>query len=407
MAFLDGCRVLDLTDERGLLAGRMLADLGADVVAVEPSGGSSARRCSPRRGNTSYLWETFAANKRGITADLDTPVGQSKVRELATVADVLIESAGVGVLAGYGLDYEDLRAVNDRLIYVSITAFGRSGPKARCAASDLTVWAAAGPLAPHRDEGEPPVRISVPQSYLHAAADAASGVLLALLARNRTGRGQLVEVAAQTSVSIATLASVLSHAVGDVPRDLETGAVRRVDQSGSGSATASSLKKWQCADGLVEFHLGMGPAAGGFTAPFFKWMADEGAPVERFVGIDWRAVPSMLQNGEMTDDDIAEARAAIAGFLATKTQAEVLHAARDRKLLCVPIYDTSDVQRSEQLCARNYFVTMGEDERRTTMPGPFAAVSIDALTITRPAPLVGEHTDTVSADWLARPEGNR
>lgn len=74
MTFLAGCRVLDLTDERDLLTGRILADLGADAVAVEPADGSSARRCSPRRGDTSYVWDTFAANQRGITADLDTSV---------------------------------------------------------------------------------------------------------------------------------------------------------------------------------------------------------------------------------------------------------------------------------------------------------------------------------------------
>ncbi|MET0699028.1 MAG: CoA transferase [Mycobacterium sp.] len=401
MTFLGKCRVLDLTDERGLLAGRILADLGADVVAVEPPAGSSARRCSPHRGESSYVWDTFSANKRGITADLDTIDGQRTVRELAAVADILIESAGASVLADRGLDYPDLRAVNGRLIYVSITAFGRHGPKARHAASDLTVWAAGGPLAPHRDGDTPPVRISLPQAYLHAAADAASGALIALLAREGTGRGQLVEVAAQTSVSATTLASVLSHAVGDVPRDMETGAARRVDQSGSGSATASALKKWRCADGMVEFHLGMGPAAGGFTGPFFAWMAQEGAPVARFAEIDWRAAPAKLQSGELTDDDIAEARREIAEFLAEKTKDDVLRAARDRKLLCVPIYDTTDVRDSEQLHARHYFTTVGDGDRKTTLPSPFAAVNLDAMAIARPAPLLGEHDETVPADWLA------
>jgi crotonobetainyl-CoA:carnitine CoA-transferase CaiB-like acyl-CoA transferase len=93
MAFLSGTRVLDLTDERGLLAGRVLADLGADVVQVEPPGGSSARQRIPRPPSdpaTSYVWEAYAANKRGIIADLESPAGQQLVRDLAAVADVVI-----------------------------------------------------------------------------------------------------------------------------------------------------------------------------------------------------------------------------------------------------------------------------------------------------------------------------
>lgn len=402
MTFLDGYRVLDLTDARGLLAGRILADLGADVVQVEPANGSSARSRAPRSGETSYLWEAFAANKRGIAVDFDSPDGVRAVRDLAAVADVVLESAGVGVMANRSLDYDDLRCLNERLVYVSITAFGRNGPKAAYAESDLVVWAAAGLVAVHRDGDRPPLRMSLPQSYLHAAADAASGALLALLARERTGRGQLVEIAAQTSVSCATLGSVLADAVGDVPRDLETGAPTRVDQSGSGSGTASALKKWQCADGVVEFHLGIGPAAGRFTGPFFAWMVDEGIGVQRFAALDWRAVPTMMQAGEFTDDDMAAARAAVADFLATKTKSEVLHAARDRKLLCVPVYDTTDVRTSEQLSARDYFVPVGDGDRRQLIPGRFATVDIGPVTPSLPAPTLGEHSDIVGREWLGK-----
>jgi len=178
MAFLDGYRVLDLTDERGLLAGRLLADLGADVVAVEPPGGSAARSCPPflggPGGRQSLLWDTYAANKRGVEADLATGRGRAFVRRLADAADFLIESARPGVMQQLGLDWPDLKAVNPRLVYVSVTAFGRTGPKAGYADSDLVVWAAGGPLDPHRDPRRGPVRISLPQAFLHAAADAAA-----------------------------------------------------------------------------------------------------------------------------------------------------------------------------------------------------------------------------------------
>ena len=130
--FLSGYRVLDLTDERGMVAGRMLADLGADVVQAEPAAGSTARRCLPLEADgRSLYFDAYAANKRGIVADPDEPDGQRLIRELAAAADILIESADPGVMAARGLDWPDLEKVNPRLIYVSVTPFGRTGPKAR------------------------------------------------------------------------------------------------------------------------------------------------------------------------------------------------------------------------------------------------------------------------------------
>jgi crotonobetainyl-CoA:carnitine CoA-transferase CaiB-like acyl-CoA transferase len=413
--FLGGYRVLDLTDERGLLAGRILADLGADVVQVEASGGSTARRRAPRHRDRvtgreldgSYLWDAYAANKRGVAADLGAPDGQALVRSLAAAADVLVESEGPGVQAARSLDYGDLRTVNPRLVYVSVTAFGRTGPKADYAASDLTVWAAGGPLDEHRDGDRPPVRISLPQAFLHASADAAAGAQLALLGRARTGMGQLVDVSAQASLGAATLGHVLAYAAGDVPRDMSRGhtlEVRNIDQSGSGSATAPVLKKWPCRDGLIEFHIGIGPASGGFTNAFLAWMADEDAPVAHFAALDFRTVPELITAGEFTDDDTLELRAAIAAFLAGKTKQEVVDAALARKLLSVPIFDTTDVRTSRQLASRSFFVTRGKGGRARELPGPFAVITgcPGAFELARPAPLLGEHTDEVRAEWLGR-----
>ena len=402
MGFLSGYRVLDLTDERGMIAGRMLADLGADVVQVEPASGSAARRCAPLEADGgSLFFDAYAANKRGIAVDLDGPGGQRLVRELAAAADILIESTAPGLMAARGLDWPDLRPINSRLIYVSVTPFGRTGPKADYAESDLIVWAAGGPLDPHRDGTRPPVRISLPQAYLHAGADAAAGALLALQARHRTGHGQHVDVSAQASLGIATLGRVLAHAVGDSQPDWERSVSLRVDQSGSGSATAPSQKKWPCRDGTIEFHVGVGPAAGGFTGPFVRWMVDEGAAPPELLDIDWRTLPSRIEDGTFTGEDMAMVRDTIAAFLAAKTKHEVLQAAMERKLLCVPIYDTSDVARSEQLAARDFWVELGDGDRRRRLPGRYATVSADAFAFRRPAPRLGEHTAEVTAEWLA------
>ncbi|MDQ0382773.1 CaiB/BaiF CoA-transferase family protein [Amycolatopsis thermophila] len=415
MAFVDGLRVLDLSDERGLLAGRILADLGADVVQVEPPSGSSARRRAPHlrapggspRPDASYVWEAYAANKRGIVADPGTPEGRDLVRRLAAVADVVIETDGPAVQGPRGLDAGDLRALNPGLVYASVTAFGRTGPKAGYHAADLVLWAAGGPLDEHRDGDRPPVRISLPQAFLHAAADAAAGILLALRERDTSGAGQLVDVSAQASLGAATLGRVLADAVGDVNQDMAAGqtlGAARVDQSGSGSGTEAALKKWECRDGLVEFHIGVGPASGGFTNNFLRWMAAEGAPVERFAELDFRTVPGLIESGEFTDADTAELRSAVAKHLATKTKAEIIEAAMAYKLLCVPIFDTTDVLTSPQLAARGFFRTVGEGERARTLPGPFARTDADGCTLTRPAPALGEHTREVLDEWLSAPQ---
>jgi len=417
MAFLTGTRVLDLTDERGLLTGRILADLGADVVQVEPPGGSSARHRLPRPpapapglgpdrpARPSFVWEAYAANKRGVVVDLETADGRRLARGLAATADVLIENDGPRAQGPRGLDTEDLRPLNPRLVYVSITAFGRNGPKADHPASDLTLWAAGGPLDGHRDGDRPPLRVSIPQAWLHAAADAAAGAQLALIARHASGRGQLVDVSVQASLGAATLGHVLAAAVGDQPREMSAGhrLTPRVDQSGSGSYTDPASKKWRCRDGIVEFHLGVGPAVGGFANNFLRWMAAAGTSPGRFGDVDFRVLPAAIEAGQFTDDDIVELRALVADFLAGRTKDEILEAAVTHRLLCVPIFDTTDVRESRQLASRGFFTTVGDGDRRCLLPGAFAQVTgAEGLSARRrPAPLLGEHTDEVRAEWLA------
>ena len=398
--FLSGYRVLDLTDERGMVAGRVLADLGADVVQVEPPGGSTARRCPPLEDDGgSLFFDAYAANKRGVMADPDRPDGQRLIRDLAAAADIVIESADPGVMAAHGLDWPDLEQVNPGLIYVSVTAFGRTGPKASYAESDLTVWAAGGPLDLNRDGTRPPVRISVPQAYLHAGADAAAGALFALQARHSIGRGQHVDVSAQASLGTATLGRVLAYAVGDTTPS--PGQPPHPD--GSGPTAPPFPSKWPCRDGTVECIIGLGPATGGFTNAFMRWLVEEGAGWPELSEIDWRDASRRVEEGSLTSEDLAKVRDAAASFLAAKTKREVLRAAVDRKLLCVPIYDTADVATSEQFAARDFWVEVGDGDRRRRLPGPCAKVSAEAFAIRRPAPRLGEHTTEVTAEWLASP----
>jgi crotonobetainyl-CoA:carnitine CoA-transferase CaiB-like acyl-CoA transferase len=384
MGFLDAYRVVDFTNERGLLAGRLLADLGADVIQVEPPDGSSARRVGPFADDgESLYWAAYAANKRGVTCDLDAPDGRELALALCADADFVFESEPPGTMARRGLAYDDVQRVNPRAVYASITPFGSDGPKAAYADSELVLWAAGGPLAAHRDGDRPPLRISVPQAYLHAAADAAGGALIAHVAGRRSGVGQHVDVSVVQSVTQATLSRILATAVGDPQGSalIAAGADGKIDQSGSGSGTAGT--KWRVRDGYVAMHLAVGPAAGRFTNNLLAWLHEEGACDGDLAELDWCALP---------DRDVLErARAAVAEFLSGKTKREVIDASLERKLLAAPILTVADLAASAQLEARSFWVELGD----RVLPGPFAHTKADAFAFRRPAPRLGEHNAEV------------
>src|SRR5579871_2105251 len=167
-------RVLDLTDGRAELASMILADLGADVLKVEPPGGSAARRVPPIDPHlppalASLHFHAFNRNKRSVALDLGTDAGRTAFLELVREADFLFENAAPGAMAARGLGFDDLRTLNPRLVYVAITPFGQDGPYAGHLATDLTLAAMGGMAAVTGDADRPPVRISVPQTWLHAS----------------------------------------------------------------------------------------------------------------------------------------------------------------------------------------------------------------------------------------------
>lgn len=197
--------VLDLTDDRGELTGMILGDLGADVIKVEPPQGSPSRRMPPflqyaPEPERSLHYFAFNRNKRGVTLNLTTEAGRDALLGLSRRADFLIESARPGGMAALGLGFDSLRQVNPGLVYVSITAFGQDGPYADFVASDLTLAAMGGPMSLQGSPDGPPVRITVPQVWLHAGAEAAVGALTAHARMIQTGEAQFVDVSAQTAM---------------------------------------------------------------------------------------------------------------------------------------------------------------------------------------------------------------
>jgi crotonobetainyl-CoA:carnitine CoA-transferase CaiB-like acyl-CoA transferase len=189
---LTGLRVLDLADHSGLLCGQILAQLGAEVIALEPPGGSVARRAPPFHDAHSLTWLAGSVAKRSVTLDFACATGRELLLQLVGRADVVIQTARQ-------FRYEELTAVNEQVILATLTPHGGDEP-----ASDLEVTAASGCLWLPGDPGQPPVRTSLPQSPSWTGIFAAAGVLTAVLARDATGRGQHVDVSAQVSMLTAT-----------------------------------------------------------------------------------------------------------------------------------------------------------------------------------------------------------
>jgi crotonobetainyl-CoA:carnitine CoA-transferase CaiB-like acyl-CoA transferase len=399
-------RVLDLTGERGLLCGQMLADLGADVVQVEPPGGSPARRLGPFAGDErdperSLFWWAYTRNKRGITLDLGSRDGQEILRRLVSTADFLIESEAAGVLPAFGLGYDQLAGIKPSLVYVSITPFGQDGPKADWVASDLVLLAAGGPLYLTGDDDRPPVRVSVPQAYLHAAADGAVGALIAHHERSRSGRGQHVDVSAQQSLTQATQAGILATAAGSIEY-----------QRMSGGARFGPFKLqlvWPCKDGHVSIAFFFGSAIGPFTRRLMEHVHAEGFCDQATRDKDWIGYTELLFSGQEPLQEYERLKKVVEGFTRSKTKEELLRVALERGLLIAPVTTIDEVVESEQLRAREYWQSVEVSEPAGTQrpvdrivryPGPFVRLGATPIRYRRRPPRIGEHNGEIYGEEL-------
>ena len=191
---LAGLRVIDLTQAMAApFCSMNLADMGADVIKVEPPSGEDMRRGSASRGGESGTFLTINRSKRGITLDLKQPAGVAIMHRLVKTADVFVQNYRPGAAQRLGVDYETLAAINPRLIYCSISGFGGTGPYAPRGGYDLIAQGMSGIISVTGDEDGPPAKAGLPVSDLSAGLFGAYGILCALEYRERTGRGQLVD----------------------------------------------------------------------------------------------------------------------------------------------------------------------------------------------------------------------
>jgi crotonobetainyl-CoA:carnitine CoA-transferase CaiB-like acyl-CoA transferase len=385
---LANLRVLDFAQGGTQICGKILADLGADVIKIEPPGGDTSGRIAPFYHDIpdpekSLFWFAYNTNKRSITLNIETSDGQLIFKKLAKVIDLVIESFPPGYLDTLGLGYEVLNELNPKIILTSITPFGQTGPKAHYKGCDLIAWASSGGLYATGDPDRPPVWTSFPQPSIHAGVEACVGSLIAYWDRIKNNEGQHVDVSIQdTFVGSTDQAHILTYEL--------TGYIyhRQGNKMGFGISPARK-QLFACKDGFVAFQPSGGTSPN--TESLVQWMLEEGMATDWLVNYDW---VNDYDGSRVSQAEINRVEIEFSKFFMTKTKTELLEQAINRSIQLVPINTIEDIYNSEQLKARNFWVDVKHDELNCILR--YCGLLNNNLsetpgTIRRRAPLIGEH----------------
>jgi len=394
---LSGYRVLDLTDEKGLLCGKVLGDLGADVIKVERPGGDPARNAGPFYKDRpdpekSLFWFYTNLNKRGITLNLETPDGRDIFKRLVKTAHFVIESSEPGYMARLGLGYPGLEKVNPAIIMTSITPFGQTGPYAHYKATDIVVTAMGGLVRTLGDPGRPPVRISQPQAFFFGGIQGAVGSLMAHYWRQSTGEGQQVDVSCQDAIILALMVFTQNWDILRFNYKGQGGYLVQARPAPLGPLRRQHI--WACKDGFVAGYVQGGAQEGMVMSSraLTEWANSLGHALE-LKDYDW----TRLDLGTVPQAELSGVHDTLQTFLLTRTKAEIMDEAVKRAILMASVTDAGDIVDSPQLKARDFFAQVRHPElgESITYPGLPAKVSGMPYRVQRRAPFIGEHNDEV------------
>lgn len=388
VGMLAGNRVLDLTDEKGLLCGKILGDLGADVIKIERPGGDSARNIGPFYNDIpdpqkSLFWFSYNTSKRGITLNIETEDGKEIFKRIVKTADFIVESFSPGYLDNLGLGYSALTEINSRIIMASISPFGQEGPYRNYKASNLVLEAMSGMLYIKGDPDRPPLCFSLNQTYSLAGVQAAAGMLISDYYRQQSGHGQHVDI----SMQAAAMASLLNvNAIWWMNRVISKrqGIYEKVGQSDGGWLKRPVL--FRCKDGYVSYLL-VGAQLWQRQAALVEWMDSEGM-AGQLKDVDW----SKIDFREVAQEEHDAWLATVEKFFLVHTKAELYREAAKRGLFVYPLSTVKDLFDNEQLKERAFWERVEHLEIGTyiTYPGaPFKSTE-KSWRICR-APLIGEH----------------
>ncbi len=403
---LEGVRILDASGPIGHYAGRMLADLGADVIKVEPPEGDPARRWGPflpgvDEPESGLQFLLLNANKRGVTIDLTDAAGRERFLELAKTADVVIDSLQADEAAALNLTTADLEAVKPDIIHCSITGFGLSGPHANWAYSDIVGCAVSGTMQLAGMAEGPPEQLPDMQGYHSASIQAAAGIMGALVYHQATGEGQAVEVSMQEAMSMSQETAMMQADILGTNRERGVPA-RGLDIPGLGLH--------ETADGYI-YMMASGFAGTGF--PGLVGLMDATGDAQDLTSDEYTAFIAEKMNTNFIMAALAdEAQRAplqdkldhmsdvVREFCKKHPKLYLYQEGQARRVLIGMVSTPQDILDSPQLAARDWFVDLEDPGRGVTLhyPGPQWQLHGTPSTLRRPAPLLGEHNDEVFAE---------
>jgi len=376
---LDGISVLELCSGiSGPYCAKILADYGADVVKVEAPGlGDGSRSAGPfphdePNAEASGLFLYLNTNKKSVALNLESPAGRRLFRQMAALADVVVENLGPATTGRLGVDYETLKEVNSGLVMTSLSAFGQSGPYCDCKATDLTVWALSGILYECGEADREPLKIGSEQTEYVAGLYGALATLAALFRRGRSGAGQHLDVSSWEAFN--TTEPYMTLLVSQMG-----GYVRK--RAG------------------IHWPWGILPCKDGYVGFFF--------PTQVY----WESLCVLMEMPElrdrpeyetplMRDQHAGEINSIITAWLKDKTMEEVFHAAQELRLPLTPVPDMAQIADLPQHRARGYFVEIDHPVAgRLTYPGAMFGLDETPWRAGR-APLLGEHNHEVYVDRL-------
>jgi crotonobetainyl-CoA:carnitine CoA-transferase CaiB-like acyl-CoA transferase len=402
---LRGVRVVELASEQVAWAGKLLADLGAHVVVVEPRGGHRSRTFGPFLDDEpgderSLFWWYYNTSKRSVVLDIEEPDDAARFRELVANADIVLEGEPPGRLAELSIDHDDLRRDHRELIWIAVTPFGRTTSRANEPATDLTILAGGGPVwnCGYDDHTIPPVRGGANQAFHIASTFAVMSALTALLHRDVSGQGQFVDVSMHASANVTTESGSFDWLVA------KNTVIRQTGRHALASVTQETQVR--CADGKYV-NTGFPPRHVKDFESLRNWVDEVGLrdQFDDIVLLDLAIERGGVSLGDLREDPlIAEIYGAGRGalvFLAEHLSAhEFFVGAQERGLAVGAVWSPEEALTNEHFVARSFPVEIEHDDigRSVTYPGaPFVAPK-SPWRISRRPPHVGEHQREIFPD---------
>jgi crotonobetainyl-CoA:carnitine CoA-transferase CaiB-like acyl-CoA transferase len=395
---LGDIRVLDLAGEIGQYCTKLLADLGADVIKIEPPGGDPVRALPPHyhsHPDLSLYWLNLNTSKRSVTLDIEKPEGKRLFERLLATADIVVESFTPGYLDSLGLGYEGLARIKPGIILTSITGFGQTGPHARWKAPDIVGVAMGGLMALAGEPMDPPNVLPWRQGYISASIIGAAGALTALYHRDATGEGQHVDVSMQEAVSLAQETAIQNWDMIQVLRG-------RTGSKGVVPLDVPGIGIYECSDGHVFGYLGT-PGGAPWSA-MLDWMVEEGKaedlagePYKEFIeGLNLRFLTGMFTDTSTLPGKIqimSHIVQVLRRFTAGKSKWEMYEGGQRRRLLWGIVSTPEDLANNPQLQSRHWLTEVRDERTGETLPYPGRPyrMSETPWAIHRRPPLVGEH----------------